>query len=79
MTVRQEDADFLAHYGQKGMKWGQRKAAAPSKTTRSKKRNRASSSASEKIMLGATFAATIGVVALNVAMGYGEIKKKFTG
>jgi hypothetical protein len=25
MTVLQEDADFLAHYGVKGMKWGQRR------------------------------------------------------
>ena len=25
MTVLQEDVDFLAHYGVKGMKWGQRR------------------------------------------------------
>lgn len=27
MTVLEEDLDFLAHYGVKGMKWGQRKAS----------------------------------------------------
>lgn len=34
MTVLQEDADFLAHYGKKGMKWGQRKVKTPDNSVR---------------------------------------------
>ena len=34
MTVLQEDADFLAHYGKKGMKWGQRKVKTPDNSIR---------------------------------------------
>jgi hypothetical protein len=34
VTVLQEDADFLAHYGKKGMKWGQRKVKTPDNSVR---------------------------------------------
>lgn len=49
MTILQEDLDFLAHYGTKGMKWGQRRALSRAAKGSDRLGNRNNKSAQRRI------------------------------
>lgn len=68
MTILDEDLEFLAHYGKKGMKWGRRKTQThANRTNQQRSGGQKAVDAAGKIARGSLWLASAGIMAVNAS------------